>query len=62
MVSVSVTEQSSGRWLIALDNQTTEQHYQTTVSYSSSRSSAEWIEEAPAVGRRLVSLDDFGSV
>ena len=42
------------------------EHYQTTVPYQSSRSSAEWIEEAPATaaaaGTHVVTLDAFGSV
>jgi hypothetical protein len=32
------------------------------VQYSSSSSSAEWVQEAPSVGRGLVSLDQFGTV
>jgi len=62
-VTVSITEQAADTWLITLANNTTGQRYQRTVSYHSSRSSAEWIEEAPSVGRRgVVPLDDFGSV
>ncbi|HET8631713.1 MAG TPA: G1 family glutamic endopeptidase, partial [Thermomicrobiales bacterium] len=41
---------------------TTGQRYQTTVAYTSSRSSGEWVEEAPASGRWTVPLDDFGAV
>ncbi len=62
-VTVSITEQDPDTWLITLVNNTTGQRYQRTVSYHSSRSSAEWIEEAPSVGRRgVVPLDNFGSV
>jgi hypothetical protein len=61
-ITVSVTQQSSGDWLIAFENHTTGQRYQSTESYDSSLSSAEWVEEAPAGGRRVLPLDDFGSV
>jgi hypothetical protein len=61
-VTVTITEQSSGRWLIAMLNNTTKASYQRTVSYSSSRSSAEWIQEAPSSGRSIIPLDDFGTV
>src|SRR6266850_1509073 len=44
-VTVTITEQSSGQWLIAMSNDTTKASYQRTVTYSSSRSSAEWIQE-----------------
>ena len=36
--------------------------YQTTLHYASSLSSAEWIEEAPSSGRRIIPIDDFGTV
>src|SRR5512132_3350926 len=61
-VTVSITEQSSGQWLIAMTNNTTHSSYQRTVSYASSRSSAEWIQEAPNSGRGIIPLDDFGTV
>ncbi len=61
-VTVTITEQSSGEWLIAMDNNTTRASYQRTVRYNSSRSSAEWIQEAPSTSRGIVPLDDFGTV
>jgi hypothetical protein len=61
-VSVSITEQSAGLWLIDLRNVTTGRSFTTTLRYASSRSSAEWIEEAPSVGRGVAPLDSFGSV
>ena len=61
-VTVSITEQSSGQWLIVMQNNTTKSSYQRTVTYSSSRSSAEWVQEAPSSGRGIIPLDDFGSV
>ncbi len=62
-VSVSIAQQSSGIWQVIIKDLTTSQTYQTTVNYQSSLSSAEWIEESPSAGRRLLlPLDNFGSV
>ena len=61
-VTVSITQQSGNDWLIAMKNNTTGGTYNVTVQYSSSNSSAEWVQEAPSVGRGLVSLDQFGVV
>jgi hypothetical protein len=61
-ITVSITEQASGQWLITMVNNTTKATYQRTVRYSSSRSSAEWIQEAPSAGRGIIPLDDFGTV
>jgi hypothetical protein len=61
-VTVSITQQSSGQWLISFNDTTTSQNYQTTISYASSQSSAEWIEEAPSNGINVLPLDNFGTV
>jgi hypothetical protein len=61
-VTVTVTQQSGNDWLIAMKNSTTGGTYRVTVQYRSSNSSAEWVQEAPSVGRGLVSLDQFGTV
>ena len=61
-VTVSITQQSGDDWVIAMKNNTTGGTYSVTVQYSSSNSSAEWVQEAPSVGRGLVSLDQFGAV
>src|SRR6266508_4376678 len=61
-VTVTLSEDSSAQWLIVMVNNTTHETYRTTLRYTSSRSSAEWIEEAPSAGRGLVPLDDFGTV
>src|SRR5205807_7611692 len=49
-VTISISEQSADQWLIDFANNTTGQTYQTTQQYSSSHSSAEWVEEAPSGG------------
>lgn len=62
-VSVAITQQSGNTWQILIRDTTTGKSYQKQVTYASSRSSAEWIEEAPAVGRRtLLPLDNFGTI
>jgi hypothetical protein len=63
-VTVSITEQSTNSWLIQFTNNTTGKTYETTQQYASSRSSAEWVEEAPSGGRGggVLPLDNFGTV
>ena len=61
-VTVTLTEQSVGSWLIDLRNVTTGRAYTTTLRYSSSKTSAEWIQEAPSIGRGIAPLDSFGTV
>jgi Peptidase A4 family len=61
-VSASVTEVSSGEWLIAFRNNTTGASTSEQVAYNSSLSAAEWIEEMPLNGNSFVPLDDFGAI
>jgi hypothetical protein len=61
-VTVTLTQQSGNDWLIAMKNNTSGGTYNITVQYRSSNSSAEWVQEAPSVGRGLVTLDQFGTV
>jgi hypothetical protein len=62
-ISVAITQQSGDTWRISIRNTTTGRSYQKSVTYASSRSSAEWVEEAPALGQRtLIPLDNFGTV
>lgn len=62
-VSVSIAEQAGNTWLISFDNRTTGQTYQQIVTYASSHSSAEWIQEAPSAARAgILPLDNFGTV
>jgi hypothetical protein len=62
-VTVSITEQTTNNWLIDFQNNTTGQTYQETVAYTSSHSSAEWVEEAPSGGRGgVLPLSNFGAV
>jgi hypothetical protein len=63
-VTVSITRQASGSsaWQVAFKNNTSGQTYQTPVTYSSSLSSAEWVEEAPSGPNGVIPLDNFVSV
>jgi hypothetical protein len=61
-ITVSVTEGSTNHWQISFKDNTNGQTYTTPALYFSSLSSAEWIEEAPSNGRRVLPLDDFGTV
>jgi hypothetical protein len=62
-VTVSISLQSGSAWQISMANNTTGQTYERTVQYTSSLSSAEWIQEAPSAGRGgVVPLDNFGTV
>jgi len=61
-VTVSITQKSALDWTIALKNNTTGGRFSTTVQYRSSNASAEWVQEAPSVGRGTVPLDDFGTL
>jgi len=62
-VTVDISEQSTDQWLIHFVNNTTGQTYDTTQQYTSSHSSAEWVEEAPSGGRGgILPLDNFGTI
>jgi hypothetical protein len=62
-VTVEISEQSADQWLIHFVNNTTGQTYDTTQSYQSTHSSAEWVEEAPSAGRGgVLPLDNFGTI
>ena len=65
-LTVNIAEQSTDQWLIHFSNNTTGQTYDTTQTYTSSHSSAEWVEEAPSAGGRgggsVLPLDNFGTI
>ena len=62
-VTVSLTQPTAGTWNITIQNTTSGGVYNGTVTYASSVSSAEWIEEAPTAGKGgVVVLDRFGTV
>src|SRR5579864_7007740 len=64
-VTVDIAEQAPDQWLIGFTNNTTGQTYDTTQTYTSSHSSAEWVEEAPSAAGRaggVLPLDNFGTI
>jgi hypothetical protein len=62
-MNVSITQQADGTWQVFIHDTTSGQTFQKNLSYQSSLSSAEWIEESPSAGgRTLIPLDNFGSV
>src|ERR1700722_686875 len=61
-MSVTLTQTSSGEWSVVIRDNTTGQSYQTSIAYSSSLSSAEWIQEMPSDETSFVPLDNFGTV
>ncbi len=61
-VAVSIQKISPGRWDIAIDNHTSGDSYHTQVAYRSEGTSAEWVEEMPAVmDGSFIPLSDFGT-
>jgi hypothetical protein len=61
-VRASVTQSATSQWIISITNVTTTQTYSKTLSYTSSLSTAEWIQEDPSyVNGSLVPLDNFGT-
>ncbi len=61
-VTVTINNQGGNQWKINFVNHTTGETYQTTMQYASSQSSAEWIEEAPSVGQRILPIANFGTL
>jgi len=62
-ISVSITQQKTDTWQISINNVTNGQSWTKSATYSSSLSSAEWIEEAPATERStILPLDNFGAL
>jgi hypothetical protein len=58
-----LNEISSGEWSISITDVTNGQSFSDTVSYTSSNSSAEWIEEDPSYSTsHQIPFDDYGTV
>jgi hypothetical protein len=53
-MSVSITEGASSTWTISINDTTTHKSFSIARSYSGPRTSAEWIQEAPTIGRQRV--------
>ena len=61
-VSAFIFEISPGEWSIILSNLSTGETYETQVSYASSHSSAEWVEEMPKGPDSYVPLGNFSPI
>ena len=62
-MSASLTETTEDSWLINISDLATGESYTKTVTYTSSHSSVEWIEEDPSFNDdTLVPFDNFGTV
>lgn len=62
-ISASITQTTATQWVLSLTNVTTGHTFTQSVSYTSSLSSAEWIQEDPSYpDGKLVLLDNFGTV
>jgi len=62
-VTVNIRHGAGAAWQIVLRNNSTGQEFSKQVSYQSSLSSAEWIEEMPSgADANLLPLDNFGAV
>jgi len=58
-MSASLSETTANQWKISITDTTTGGSFVTTVSYTSSHSSAEWIEEDPSSAGGLIPFDTF---
>lgn len=61
-ITASIANDGGDQWTITLKDTTNGESYSTVVSYDSSESSAEWIEEDPSDGASQIPLDNFGTV
>ena len=61
-ITATITQIPQNLWVISIADNTTGQKYVTTVNYTSSLSSAEWIQEMPSDPSGVIPLDNFGSV
>jgi hypothetical protein len=62
-ITAAITEQAQNQWVITLRDNTNGQNFQTVLSYMSSLSSAEWIQEMPSQGNGgFIPLDNFGTI
>jgi hypothetical protein len=55
-MSVSITEGAPSTWTIVVSDTTTGRSFSIVKRYSGPRTSAEWIQEAPTIGRRVATL------
>ena len=61
-ITVAITRLSGDQWQISFKDNTSGRTARLAATYHSSLSSAEWVEEAPSRGGRILPLADFGTV
>ena len=61
-ITATIKKQGGNQWSISLVDNTTGKKFSKTVTYKSSLSSAEWVEEMPLSDFGFISLDNFGTV
>jgi len=62
-ISASIDQTGTNLWTITITDNTTNQTYTKNLSYDSSLSSAEWIEEDPSNSNgQLMPFDNFGTI
>jgi hypothetical protein len=61
-MTASITKGSGNQWTITITDKTDNESYTNTVTYASTESSAEWIEEDPSYTEtRQIPFDNFGT-
>jgi hypothetical protein len=60
-IQASITEDSPGTWTVAITDSTSGQGFSQAFAYNGPSTSAEWIEEAPAVSGQPSVLANFGT-
>ena len=62
-ITASLVETSTNQWLITITDNTKNKTLSSSLTYTSSNSSAEWIEEDPSyISGQQIPLDNFGTV
>lgn len=59
---IGLVDSTSNQWLIRIQDVTNGQSFNTSLSYDSSRLTAEWIVERPTVNNNIAPLANFGSI
>ncbi len=62
VMSVSIAEGASARWTITVSDTTTHKAFAIVKAYNGPRTSEEWIQEAPTIGRHVATLADDSNV
>lgn len=60
--AITLVNATFNQWAINITDTTADQSFQTTVNYTSSQLSAEWIVERPSVNGVTQDLANFGNV